>query len=155
MAASFARSATAASGPVCDRALRATERAALSSRPVTALASIAILQYRTDMRWTVELLSATVRAELEAQPRDIRARYLRIVELIESHGLERIREPYVKHLEGPLWEMRLKGHDRIARAVYVTARGRRVVVVRVFAKKTQKTPRREIELALRRAKEVT
>jgi phage-related protein len=35
-----------------------------------------------------------------------------------------------------------------------TAGGRRIVVVHVFAKKTQKTPRREIETALRRAKEV-
>ena len=107
------------------------------------------------MAWTVELLDETVRAELEAQPKDIRARYLRIVGLIESYGLERVREPYVKHLEGPLWESRMKGRDGIARAVYVTATGRRVVVVRVFGKKTEKTPRREIELALRRAMEVT
>jgi len=40
------------------------------------------------------------------------------------------------------------------RALYVTAAGKRVVVVRAFAKKTQKTPRAEIELALRPAKEV-
>jgi phage-related protein len=59
----------------------------------------------------------------------------------------------VKHLEGPLWEMRMKGKDGIARAVYVTASNQRVVV-RVFPKKTQKTPRREIELAHARAKEV-
>jgi phage-related protein len=104
---------------------------------------------------TVEFLNAAVRAELEAQPRDVQARFLRIVDLIEGHGLERVREPYVKHLEGRLWEMRMKGRDRVVRAVYVTAVGRRVVVVRVFAKKTQKTPRREIELALKRAKEVT
>jgi phage-related protein len=45
--------------------------------------------------------------------------------------------------------------DGIARALYVTAIGRRVVVVRAFLKKTQKTPRSEIELALRRAKEIT
>jgi len=45
------------------------------------------------MTWTVEVLDATVRAELEAQPKDIRARYLRILGLIESHGLERFREP--------------------------------------------------------------
>ena len=70
-------------------------------------------------------------------------------------GLERVRGPYVDHLQGPLWEMRLKGRDGIARAVYVAARGQRVVVVRVFVKKTQKTPRREIELALKRAKDVT
>jgi phage-related protein len=106
------------------------------------------------MMWTVEFLDAAVRAELEAQPKDIQARFLRIVGLIEGHGLERVRAPYVKHLQGPLWEMRMKGRDGIARAVYVTATGRRIVVVRVFAKKTQQTPRREIELALKRAKEV-
>jgi phage-related protein len=60
----------------------------------------------------------------------------------------------VKHLEGPLWEMRMKGKDGISRAVYVTAKRRRVVVIRVFVKKSQKTPRREIEIALQRAQEV-
>jgi phage-related protein len=50
--------------------------------------------------------------------------------------------------------MRLKGRDGISRALYVTAVGRRVVVVRVFMKKTQKTPNREIQLALKRAKEL-
>ena len=51
-------------------------------------------------------------------------------------------------------EMRMKGKDGIARAVYVTAKGRRLVVLRIFTKKTEKTPRREIDLATRRAKEV-
>jgi len=51
--------------------------------------------------------------------------------------------------------MRLRGKDGIARALYVTATGWRVVILRVSAKKTQKTPRREIELARKRAKEVT
>ena len=74
--------------------------------------------------------------------------------MIASQGLERVREPYVKHLQGPVWEMRLRGKDGIGHAAYVTANGRRVVVVHVFGKKTQKTPRREIETALRRAKEV-
>jgi hypothetical protein len=45
------------------------------------------------MTWTVEVLNATVRAELEAQPKDIRARYLRIVELIESHGWSGLGSP--------------------------------------------------------------
>lgn len=48
----------------------------------------------------------------------------------------------------------MKGRSGIARACYVTAIGRRVVVVHVFQKKTQKTPRREILVALKRAKEV-
>jgi phage-related protein len=107
------------------------------------------------MHWRVEFLDEGVMAALSAMPYDIRARFERIVALIESHGIERMREPYVKHLEGPIWEMRMKGKDGIARAAYVTAAGRRVVVVHVFAKKTQKTPRRDIDTALGRAKEVT
>ena len=106
------------------------------------------------MNWRVEFLDSDVKAALDAMPEDIRAAFRRIVEMIGSYGLERMREPYVKHLQGPVWEMRMKGRDGIARAAYVTATGRRVVVVHVFPKKTQKTPRREIETALRRAKEV-
>lgn len=60
----------------------------------------------------------------------------------------------VRHLEGHLWEMRLKGRSGISRALYVVAAERRVVIVRVFMKKTEKTPRREIELAMARAKSV-
>ena len=86
-------------------------------------------------------------------PLDMRAHFIRIVELIQSHGLERVREPYVKHLEGPLWEMRMKGRSGIARAVYVTAVGKRIIVVYAFIKKTQKAPRLEIEIALKRSKE--
>ena len=92
---------------------------------------------------------------MEALPADMKARFRRIAELIQSYGLEQMREPHVKHLEGLLWEMRMKGKDGISRTIYVAARGRRVVVVRVFLKKTQKTPRREIDLAMERAKEVT
>ena len=105
--------------------------------------------------WVVETLNATVDTELEALPQDMLARFWQIAELIKDMGLERVRGPYVDHLQGPLWEMRLKGKDGIARAIYVTARGQRVVVVRVFVKKTQKMPRREIELALKRAKDLT
>ena len=106
------------------------------------------------MGWTVETLNTTVDEELAALPADMRARFVRIAELIESVGLERFHEPHVKHLEGPLWEIRMKGRDGIARALYVTAHEKRVVVVRVFMKKTQKTPRREIQLALKRIKEI-
>jgi len=106
------------------------------------------------MKWSVEFLDDRVRAALEELPLDIQARFLRIVRLIESAGLPNVFEPYVKHLDGALWEMRMKGKDGIARAVYVTAAGCRVVVVHVFVKKTKKTPRREIETAQRRAKEV-
>ena len=104
--------------------------------------------------WKVETLNATVTAELNVLPDDMLARLRRIVELIQLHGLEQMHEPHVKHIEGRLWEMRLSGRAGIARALYVTGGGKRVVIVRAFAKKTQKMPRREIVLTLERAKEV-
>ncbi len=105
--------------------------------------------------WTVGFLNDAAIAELMALSVEMQASFRRIAEMIEAGGLEKMREPYVKHVQGKLWEMRLKAPDGIARSVYVTASGRRVIVLRTFVKKTEKTPRREIEIALQRAKEVT
>ena len=106
------------------------------------------------MAWTVETLNATVDEELEALPAEMRARFVRISNLIGEVGLQNVGAPHLKHLFGPLWEIRMTGKDGIARALYVTVLVKRVVVVRAFIKKTRTIPRREIELALRRAKEV-
>jgi len=97
------------------------------------------------MAWIVETLSHVVDAELEELPPDMRARFRYISGLIEEFGLEQVRQPHVKHLRGSLWEMRMKGRDGISRALYVTAAGSRVIVVRVFI---------EIELAFKRAQEI-
>jgi phage-related protein len=106
------------------------------------------------MAWTVETLSETVDAELNELTADMLARLTRVSELIESVGLPNVKEPHVRHIRGPLWEIRLKGKAGIARALYITAREQRVVIVRAFIKKTEKTPISEIDLALHRAKEL-
>jgi phage-related protein len=106
------------------------------------------------MLWTVEALNAAVEAEIEALPRDMRARLSRLTGVIEQVGFGGLPRDSVKHLEDRLWELRITGRDGISRAIYVTATGRRVVIVRVFIKKTQKTPQRELKLARERAKEV-
>ena len=107
------------------------------------------------MQWSFSFVSAEAKAELDALPVDMRASFERIVGLVQAVGLERVHEPYIKHTEDRLWEIRLRGRAGIARSLYVTASGRRVVILRTFVKKTQKTPRREIELARARAKEMT
>jgi len=106
------------------------------------------------MCWTVEILNETVQAEIDALPSDMQAKFLQIAGMIREFGLANVGQPHVKHVRGKLWEMRLKGRDGISRALYVTAIGRRVVVVRAFVKKTQEIPEGEISLALRRAQEV-
>lgn len=106
------------------------------------------------MAWIVETLSAVVDAEIATMPKDMQAAFLRLAERIEAVGLERIGHPHVKHLHDKLWEMRFSGRDGIARAIYVTASGRRVIVVHAFVKKSQKTPKSALDLAERRAKEI-
>lgn len=74
--------------------------------------------------------------------------------LVTTFGLERLPAKYAQHLQDELWEFRLLGKDGIARALYVTRQGQRILIVRVFTKKTQKTPRREIKIALKRVKDI-
>jgi len=106
------------------------------------------------MPWTVVTLGAVVDGEIAALPADMRARLVRMTELIEQIGFDALPRNSVKHLEGRLWELRITGRDGISRAIYVTAVGQRVVILRVFVKKTQKTLARELEIARQRARNV-
>lgn len=63
------------------------------------------------------------------------------------------REPLVRHLEGKLWELREESSTNIYRLLYFVFSGRRIVFLHGFQKKTQKTPRREIETAITRLDE--
>jgi phage-related protein len=106
------------------------------------------------MGWTVETLNDAVAAEIAALPEDMGARLGRLIRLIQDIGFTALPRDSVKHLEGKLWELRVTGRDGISRAIYVTASGQRVVILRVFVKKTQQAPKREIAVARQRAKEV-
>src|SRR5450759_913583 len=130
--------------------------AMISGSPVLMTRGIDDTRYGIveDVGWTVETLNDTVDGELADLSEDVQARFARIAELIEAIGLPNVREPHVKHIRDSIWEIRLKGRAGIARALYVTATGTRVVVVRVFAKEMQKTPNTEIEIARERAKEL-
>ena len=106
------------------------------------------------MQWTIETLDEAVDAEVEALPPKLQARLLRLFEMVEAVGLDKIKEPHVKHLEGKLWELRAKAAEGIARGIYVTVTGRRVVVLHVFVKKAQKTPKPALDLARDRMRKV-
>lgn len=101
--------------------------------------------------WTVAL-HPLAEAELKALPADMQARFLHVAELLESFGPTKVGMPHIRPLESKLWEMRMKGRDGIARAVYAAVQGRRLLVLHVFVKKTQATPRAVIETALKRLK---
>ena len=99
-------------------------------------------------------MNEAVKEEFSKLPTDIQASIARVMTLIREHGLERTGMPYVRHIQGKLWEIRGRGKDGIGRSLYVTVSGREVIIVRSFAKKTAKTPPEEIRIALKRAKEI-
>ena len=105
------------------------------------------------MRWTVETLAA-VDTEIESLPAALRARLVRMLELIEDVGLEELRAPHVRHLEGKMWELRVKSQAGIARGIYVTAAGRRLVLLHAVAKKSRKLPTHVLDTARKRMREV-
>lgn len=102
--------------------------------------------------WSVLVLNADVAAELGRLDAELRARFDRIVGLIEALGPHQVGMPHVRPLEGKLWEMRMSGRNGIARAIYLAASGQQLVVLHVFMKKTERTPRGAIEMALKRGK---
>ena len=60
------------------------------------------------------------------------------------------REPLVKHLEGKLWELRRSSDGNIYRVMYFFFTGKRIIFLHGFQKKTQKTPRKEMDTANKR-----
>jgi len=105
------------------------------------------------MRWTVETHPEADK-EIEALPPGLQARLVRLMEAVETIGLEQLHEPHVKQLDGKLWELRAKATEGIARGIYVTKTGRRVIVLHVFVKKSQKIPPGALDIARRRLMEI-
>jgi phage-related protein len=104
--------------------------------------------------WTVTL-HPSAEPELLALSAEMRARFLHIAEMMEDFGPQRVGLPHIRPLESKLWEMRIQGRDGIARAVYAAIQDRRLLVLHVFVKKTQTTPRSAIATALKRLEKRT
>lgn len=58
-----------------------------------------------------------------------------------------IKEKLSKYLENGIFELRIYLGDKIARTLYYYQKGARIIITHGFIKKTQKTPRKEIEKA--------
>lgn len=91
-------------------------------------------------------------AELIALPAPIRAKMVRLLQKLEQDPRQ-LREPDTKPLGDGLFEIRTMGSD-IARGLWVYQSGQRVFLLRIFIKKTNKTPAGEMALAWSRLKEM-
>lgn len=86
---------------------------------------------------------------LKAQPAKIQDKIFKVIEIIESY--ERIPTQYLKYISGTpgLFEARIKLGSNIWRVFCFFDEGKLVILLNGFQKKTQKTPKREIEKATR------
>ncbi len=105
----------------------------------------------TGNAWSTELYAATngrvpVAEFLDGLDAKTRARFRWSMEQLRVRNVA-AREPLVKKLDDDLWELREESGTNIYRIIYFFYTGRRIVFLHGFQKKSQKTPRRELEQA--------
>lgn len=104
-------------------------------------------------KWAVVFCCTRAEHEFLDLPIDAQARLTRTLELFEARGPLALMMPLARPVDGKLWELRASGRDGVARCLYVLDTGRTLLILRAFTKKTQKTPRAEIDLAWSRWRE--
>jgi phage-related protein len=87
-----------------------------------------------------------VRDFLDSLEPKLLAKTLRTIDLLETNGPQ-LREPYSKILENGIFELRTKQSSDITRVLYFFISGQKAVLTNGFIKKSQKTPKAELDLA--------
>lgn len=105
------------------------------------------------MTWTITFYSAKVEKETLALPAGILASFLRITELIEEFGPD-LGRPQTAPLGQGLFEIRAKGREGVGRSVFCAVKGKEIVILITVVKKGSKIPKRHMETARKRMKEV-
>lgn len=103
--------------------------------------------------WKISYFNSRVQQDIEAWPVDIYADFLRLVQLMELHGVD-LRMPFSRAMGRGLFELRCKGREGIGRVFYGLAIGKEIIVLHSFIKKTQEAPPHVLALARKRLKEV-
>ena len=109
------------------------------------------------MKWEIEFYDASVEEDALGLPKGIKAKFIKISELIEEFG-PNIGKPYVDTIKGKdcqgLFEMRPRGKEGIARAFFCTIVKQKIIILSVVIKKADKVRKSELETAKRRMKEI-
>ncbi|MFN4963147.1 MAG: type II toxin-antitoxin system RelE/ParE family toxin [Burkholderiales bacterium] len=103
--------------------------------------------------WSVSFFNLRVQQEIETWPVGVYADFLRLIELLQDHGVD-LRMPHWRALGKGFFELRCKGSEGIGRAFYCTLVGKEIVILHSFIKKTQETPPADLAVAHKRLKEV-
>ena len=105
------------------------------------------------MNWGIEYYSPKVEKSILSLSEGLLARYFRLADLILEFG-PNLGMPHTRSLNNGLFELRVKGKEGIARVFYCTRIDKRIIMLHVFIKKSQKIPKNELNIAIKRMKEV-
>ena len=105
------------------------------------------------MEYEITYYNDSVQQEILSLPPTFRAKYFAFTDRMKEYGGD-LGMPHTKPLSGGLFELRLKSADGIARVMYCTVIHREITMLHSFIKKTQKTPKKELDIARKRLKEV-
>ncbi|MEO0443761.1 MAG: type II toxin-antitoxin system RelE/ParE family toxin [Pseudomonadota bacterium] len=104
------------------------------------------------MVWKLDFYNGVEDAIVNMPPK-IQARMLRLLEMIEEHGAN-LGAPHTASMGNGLFEIRAKAKEGIGRGLFCYMEGQHIYVLHVFVKNSQKTPKKEMELAKQRMTEV-
>ena len=104
------------------------------------------------MAWAIEYYNESLEKAILSLPDGLLARYLRLSDLMLEFG-PNLGMPHTRAMHNGLFELRLKSKEGIARVFYCAVISERIVLLHVFGKKSQKTPKKDLELAQKRLKE--
>ena len=104
------------------------------------------------MSWTIDFYRGVEDAIIEMPPK-IQARMIRLLELIEAHGAN-LGAPHTEPMGDGLFEIRAKAKEGIGRGLFCYMKGKHIYMLHAFVKKSQRTPKKDLDLAKTRMKEV-
>jgi len=104
------------------------------------------------MKWLIEFFDDNVKKETLEFPPKLLAKLLNIFEFIKISGPQ-LGEPYTKFIGNGLFEIRAKAQEGIGRSIFCYQKGNKIIILHSFVKKSQKTPKKDLDIALKRKKE--
>lgn len=105
------------------------------------------------MNWQISYFNATLQQDLLDWPTGLQARYIRLTDMMLAYG-PNLGMPHTRALASGLFEIRVKASEGIGRVFYCCLAGQKINMLHCFINKTDKTPKRELEIALQRLKQV-
>jgi phage-related protein len=104
-------------------------------------------------KWKIIFFNQKVENETLNLPKSIIADLISIFDMVEDVG-PNLGRPHSAPLKNGLFEFRAKGTEGIARSIFCTVVKQEVVILHTFIKKTNAIPKRDLDLAKKRKREL-